>query len=108
MQLYKDIFPSKTYKIPGKTEKGGPKPSLPTVNKASQSLPCEAQIKFETIFGRGVYVDKNTAQAASVEFGRFQRTNYARSRLQKTAESPNGGFGGLKGGPKPSFPCTYL
>ena len=37
-------------------------------------------IKF--IFGRGVYVDKNTAQAASVEFGRGKRTNYAHSRLQ--------------------------
>ena len=32
--------------------------------------------------GRGVYVAKNTSQSASVEFVRFQRTNYARSRLQ--------------------------
>ncbi len=29
-----------------------------------------------------MYVDENTSQAASVEFVRLQRTNYARSRLQ--------------------------
>ena len=34
------------------------------------------------IFCRGVYLAKNTSQSASVEFVRFQRTNYARSRLQ--------------------------
>jgi len=31
-----------------------------------------------------VYVDENTSQAASVEFVRQRRTNYARSRLQNT------------------------
>ncbi|MBS6582742.1 MAG: hypothetical protein KH318_08715, partial [Oscillibacter sp.] len=30
----------------------------------------------------GVYLAKNTSQSASVEFVRFQRTNYARGRLQ--------------------------
>ena len=34
------------------------------------------------IFCRGVYLAKNTSQSASVEFVRFQRTNYARGRLQ--------------------------
>ena len=40
--------------------------------------------KVKIIFGRGVYVDKNTYQAASVEFGCLKQTNYARSRLSKT------------------------
>ena len=44
------------------------------------------------VFGRGVYVDKNTYQAASVEFVRHQRTNYARGRLQNLSESPEGVF----------------
>jgi len=37
-------------------------------------------------------VGKNTSQAASVEFVRHKRTNYARSRLQKLAENPEGVF----------------
>ena len=39
--------------------------------------------KAKIIFGRGMYVAKNTAQSASVKFVRKLRTNYARSRLQK-------------------------
>ncbi|MGM9588633.1 MAG: hypothetical protein ACI3V0_00455 [Faecousia sp.] len=35
---------------------------------------------------------KNTSQAASVEFDRHRRANYARSRLQKLAEKPEGVF----------------
>ena len=35
-----------------------------------------------SVFCGGVYVAKNTSQSASVEFVRFQRTNYARGRLQ--------------------------
>jgi hypothetical protein len=37
--------------------------------------------KVKIIFRRGVYVAENTSQAASVEFVRFWRTNYARGRL---------------------------
>ena len=44
------------------------------------------------VFDRGVYVGENTSQAASVEFVRKRRTNYARSRLQKTVEKPQRGF----------------
>ena len=40
--------------------------------------------KVKIIFDRGVYVGKNTFQAASVELVRQRRTNYARSRLQKS------------------------
>lgn len=50
------------------------------------------QIKSISIFRRGVYLAENTSQAASVEFVRLWRTNYARSRLQKLAEKPEGVF----------------
>ena len=47
----------------------------------------------EIVFDRGVYVGENTSQAASVEFVRRMRTNYARSRLQKNwRKSPKGFF----------------
>ena len=48
--------------------------------------------KVKSIFDRGVYLGENTYQAASVEFVRHRRTNYARSRLQKTVKKPQGGF----------------
>ena len=48
--------------------------------------------KVKSIFDRGVYLGENTYQAASVEFVRHRRTNYARSRLQKPVEKPQGGF----------------
>jgi len=51
----------------------------------------------EIVFDRGMYVGENTSQAASVEFVRQQRTNYARSRLQKNwRKSPKGFFDKLK------------
>ncbi len=51
----------------------------------------------KSIFGRGVYVDKNTSQAASVEFGCRRQTNYARSRLPKNCRKAlKGIFGSLK------------
>ena len=37
----------------------------------------------QSIFARGVYLGENTSQSASVEFVRFQRTNYARGRLSQ-------------------------
>ena len=48
---------------------------------ASQSLRPQTQ-KIQIIFHRDMCVGKNTSQAASVEFVRLRRTNYARSRLQ--------------------------
>ena len=39
-----------------------------------------------------MYLAENTSQTASVEFVRPKRTNYARSRLQKTAGKPRRGF----------------
>ncbi len=48
----------------------------------------------KSIFDQGVYLSENTYQAASVEFIRHGRTNYARSRLLKPVEKPRGGFSG--------------
>ena len=51
----------------------------------------------EIVFGRGVYVDENTSQAASVEFVCQRQTNYARSSLLKNwRKSPKGFFDKLK------------
>ena len=55
-----------------------------TVEKASQNFFAKAKKQNQIIFGRGVYVDKNTSQAASVRVVRFKRTRSARSGLQKT------------------------
>jgi len=58
--------------------------SVQTVKKSLAEFAAEAANKIKILFGRGVYVDENTSQAASVEFVRHRRTNYARSRLQNT------------------------
>ena len=52
--------------------------------KSLAEFAAKAANKVEILFGRGVYVDENTAQAASVEFVCHWQTNYARSRLQRT------------------------
>ena len=44
------------------------------------------------IFSRDMCVRENTAQAASVEFVRLRRTNYARSRLQSFGRKNPEGF----------------
>ncbi len=62
------------------------------VKKASQSFLRKQKRKSKFVFDRGVYLGKNTSQAASVELVRRRRTNYARSRLQKTDENPLRGF----------------
>ena len=51
--------------------------------KSLAEFAADAANKFQIVFGRGVYVDKNTSQTASVEFSCQWKTNYARSRLQK-------------------------
>ena len=58
------------------------------VKKASQSLQSWAAKKIQIIFCRGVYLIENTSQAASAEFVRLRRTNYAHGRLQKLPEKP--------------------
>ena len=59
----------------------------PILSKKLKSLAefaAEAANKVKVVFGRGMYVDKNTSQAASVEFVCCRQTNYARSRLQES------------------------
>ena len=51
------------------------------IKKASQSLRPQAQRSLIIFFG-DMCGEENTSQAASVEFVRRRRTNYARSRLQ--------------------------
>ena len=51
------------------------------IKKASQSLRLRAQ-RSPIIFFGDMCGEENTSQAASVEFVRRRRTNYARSRLQ--------------------------
>ena len=60
--------------------------------KSLAEFAASAAKRIRIIFCRGVYLAENTTQAASVEFVRLWRTNYARSRLQKLAEMPEGVF----------------
>ena len=53
--------------------------SFQIMKKASQSFVCKDEIKLNNIFCAGMYEAKNTNRAASVEFDRYQRSNYARS-----------------------------
>ena len=64
--------------------------------KSPAEFAAKAANQVEIVFGRGVYVDENTAQAASVEFVRQRRINYARSRLQNLAEKAEGLFRQIK------------
>ena len=49
--------------------------------KSLAEFAANAANRVRIIFGQGVYLTENTSQAASVEFVRCRRTNYARSRL---------------------------
>ena len=61
-------------------------------------MPLKAAKKVSSIFAQDVYLGENSSQAASVEFVRQRRTNYARSRLQKNCrKAPWGIFDSLKG-----------
>ena len=85
---------------------------LQTVKKASQSFLRKQKKKSKKVFGRGVYVDKNTLQAASVEFVCLRQRNYARSRLQKTVGKGRGPFSTSSNGsgmkPLPLLVCLKL
>ena len=52
------------------------------LSKASQSFAAGAAKESKIIFFGDMCGEENTSQAASVEFVRRRRTNYARSRLQ--------------------------
>ena len=69
-----------------------PKTAIADCRKKPRRVRCVSSEKDLVIFCQGVYLAENTYQAASVEFVRLRRTNYARSRLQKLAEKPEGFF----------------
>ena len=84
-----------------------PKTAIADCRKKPRRVRCVSSEKDSIIFCRGapqggfscpfgaihlLYLAENTSQAASVEFVRLRRTNYARSRLQKLAEKPEGVF----------------
>ena len=69
---------------------------LSDCQKSLAEFAASAAKKFQIVFDRGVYVGENTSQAASVEFVRLWRTNYARSRLQNWRKSPKGFFDKLQ------------
>ena len=60
--------------------------------KSLAEFSAKAENKVQNIFCQGVYLTENTSQAASVEFVRQRRTNYACSRLQKWRKAPKGIF----------------
>jgi hypothetical protein len=74
----------------GKPSLSGRLSAIPAMFSIYCSLPkkprrvCRPQAanKVQSVFCGGMYVAKNTSQSASVEFVRFQRTNYARGRLR--------------------------
>ena len=63
-----------------------------SVSKNTSSSLGSEMTESDKIFGRGVYLDENTLQAASVEFVPLWGTNYAHSRLQKLVGKPRRGF----------------
>ena len=72
--------------------------------KSFAEFAASAANPFKFIFRRGVYLAENTSQAASVEFVRQWRTNYARSSLKNLLESPKGVFRQSKAGTEvPAF-----
>ena len=68
----------------------------------SQSLAefaAKAANKVKIVFGRGVYVDENTSQAASVEFVCLGRQIMRAADCKRLAENPEGVFRQTKGTP---------
>ena len=62
------------------------------VKKPRRVCRPQAAKNFLTIFSRDMCVRENTSQAASVEFVRHRRANYARSRLQAFCRKNPSGF----------------
>ena len=59
------------------------------------------------IFCQDMRLTENTPQAASVEFVRLWRTNYARSRLQKTGGKARRGFSTSSSGTSQDVPLCF-
>ena len=82
-----------------------------SVSKSLAEFAARRRQRSPIIFSRDMCVRENTAQAASVEFVRLRRTNYARSRLQFFCRKNPEGFStvsGIRAGTLPGclFACT--
>ena len=62
--------------------RAGTLPGCLSVSKSLAEFAARRRQRNKIIFSRDMCVRENTSQAASVEFVRLRRTNYARSRLQ--------------------------
>ncbi len=79
------------YVFSGRMWASAPTKAERSVSKSLAEFSPKAKRESKSIFRRGVYLAENSYQAASVEFVRYQRTNYARSRLQTIyQEEPKG------------------
>ena len=63
-----------------------------SVSKSLAEFAARRRQRNKIIFSRDMCVRENTSQAASVEFVRHRRTNYARSRLQAFCRKKPKGF----------------
>ena len=63
-----------------------------SVSKSLAEFAARRRQRNKIIFSRDMCVRENTVQAASVEFVRHRRTNYARSRLQALCRKNPEGF----------------
>ena len=63
-----------------------------SVSKSLAEFAARRRQRNKIIFSRDMCVRENTSQAASVEFVRHRRTNYARSRLQAFCRKNPEGF----------------
>ena len=82
-----------------------------SVSKCLAEFAARRRQRNKIIFSRDMCVRENTARAASVEFVRHRRTNYARSRLQAFCRKNPEGFSTVEGLPLsaavPVF-CIFL
>ena len=76
-------------------------PCISACQKSLAEFAAPRRKKIKIIFSRDMCVRENTSQAASVEFVRHGRTNYARSRLQTFCRKNPEGF-------SDSLKCTAL
>ncbi len=83
-------------------------PHRQLLKKACRDCRPQAANKVQSVFCGGVYAAKNTSQSASVEFVRFQRTNYARSRLHLLSKKRALPFWTVSKGPPPAAEVTFV
>ena len=73
-------------------------PAVSACQKSLAEFAARRRQRNKIIFSRDMCVRENTSQAASVEFVRHGRTNYARSRLQTFCRKNPEGFSTVSNG----------